>query len=125
MRFWVETKHQTDDEDDQTKERAQHDNYTHVARPYTFTGCCSPGLHARRTPRPQIMGSIRPDHDSGFVTASPFVGKLAEEMVGRADPLAAQWLIRVTLALWYWPVTDRNTEYELVQRFVVPPLVQD
>ena len=45
---------------------------------------------------------------------------MAEEIIGHVDPLAAQWLIRVTLALWYWPLKDRVAEYELVQRFVGP-----
>ena len=36
------------------------------------------------------------------------------------DPLAAQWLIRVTMALWFWPVKDQAAEYELVHRFVGP-----
>jgi AcrR family transcriptional regulator len=71
-----------------------------------------------------IMGDIRPDHDSGAVTASPLVIKIAEEMIGRDDPLAAQWLIRATFSLWYWPVKDKQTEYELVKRFVGPSVTQ-
>ncbi|MDX1880706.1 helix-turn-helix domain-containing protein [Mycolicibacterium sp. 141076] len=67
-----------------------------------------------------IMGDIRPDHDSGTVTASPLVGKFAAEMIGSDDPLAAQWLIRVTFALWYWPLKDKQSEYELVRRFAGP-----
>lgn len=67
-----------------------------------------------------IMGDVRPDHDSGALTASPLVAKLAEEMLGRHDPLAAQWLIRVTFSLWYWPLKDRQTEYDLVNRFAGP-----
>ncbi len=41
-------------------------------------------------------------------------------MLGRddADPLATQWLIRVFLALWCWPLKDRDTERTLVQRFL-------
>lgn len=67
-----------------------------------------------------MIGDIRPDHDTGTVTASPFVVKMAEEMIGRSDPLAAQWLIRVTFALWYWPVKDKRSEHELVKRFAAP-----
>ncbi|BBZ55774.1 hypothetical protein MPHO_27660 [Mycolicibacterium phocaicum] len=67
-----------------------------------------------------IMGDIRPDRDSGAVTASPLVAKFADEMIGRHDPLAAQWLIRVTFALWYWPLKDKQSEYELVKRFAGP-----
>jgi AcrR family transcriptional regulator len=59
-------------------------------------------------------------HDGGTVTASPFVVKMAEEMIGRSDPLAAQWLIRITFALWYWPPKDKHTEHELVKRFAAP-----
>lgn len=67
-----------------------------------------------------IMGDIRPDQDSGVVTASPLVARIAEQMIGHADPLAAQWLIRVTFSLWYWPLKDKRTEYELVKRFAGP-----
>jgi AcrR family transcriptional regulator len=59
-------------------------------------------------------------HDGGTVTTSPFVVKMAEEMIGRSDPLAAQWLIRITFALWYWPAKDKHTEHELVKRFAAP-----
>jgi len=48
------------------------------------------------------------------------VVKMAEEMIGRSDPLAAQWLIRITFALWYWPAKDKHTEHELVKRFAAP-----
>ena len=67
-----------------------------------------------------MIGGLRPDRDAGTVTASPFVAKMAEEMVGRSDPLAAQWLIRITFALWYWPAKDKHTEHELVKRFAAP-----
>ncbi len=69
---------------------------------------------------PLIMGSIQPNHDGEWLTDSPGVADMAEEIIGHVDPLAAQWLIRVTLALWYWPLKDRVAEYELVQRFVGP-----
>ena len=65
-----------------------------------------------------MIGSL--GHDGGTVTASPFVAKMAEEMIGRSDPLAAQWLIRTTFALWYWPAKDKHTEHELVKRFAAP-----
>ncbi len=67
-----------------------------------------------------IMGDIRPNHDGGTVTTSPLVATFAEEMLGRHDPLAAHWLIRITLALWYWPLKDKRSEYELVTRFAGP-----
>jgi AcrR family transcriptional regulator len=67
-----------------------------------------------------IMGTIRPDQDTGAVTASPLVAQISEEWVGSKDPLAAQWLIRITFSLWYWPLKDKKAEYELVTRFAGP-----
>ncbi|WP_238396741.1 hypothetical protein [Mycolicibacterium sp. CBMA 234] len=72
-----------------------------------------------------MMSGLSPDRDAGTVTASPFVAKMAEEMIGRGDPLAAQWLIRITFALWYWPVKDKHTEHELVKRFAATSLTRD
>jgi AcrR family transcriptional regulator len=69
-----------------------------------------------------MMGAISPDNDRGWVTASPLVADLAEEMIGHADPLAAQYLVRVTFALWYWPVEDLESEHELIRRFIGPSL---
>lgn len=70
------------------------------------------------------MGEIRPKRDSGAVTASPLVAKIAEEMLETNDPLAAQWLIRVTVSLWYWPLKDKQTERALVTRFAGPSVTQ-
>ena len=69
---------------------------------------------------PLIMGSIQPNHDGDWLTDSPGVAELAEEIIGADDPLAAQWLIRVTLALWYWPLKVRVAEHEVLQRFLGP-----
>jgi hypothetical protein len=38
--------------------------------------------------------------------------------------LAAQWLIRITFSLWYWPLKDKQTEHELVTRFAAPSVTQ-
>jgi len=77
--------------------------------------------HIRAEPLgPLMMGSIQPDHDGEWLTDSPGVAELAEEVIGHVDPLAAQWLIRVTLALWYWPLKDRVAEFEMIRRFVGP-----
>jgi AcrR family transcriptional regulator len=67
-----------------------------------------------------MMGAISPDRDRRWVTASPLVTNLAEEMIGRTDPLAAQYLVRVTFALWCWPIEDRESEDELIRRFIGP-----
>jgi AcrR family transcriptional regulator len=69
---------------------------------------------------PVTMGLIRPGDASGWLTSSPLVSELAEQMLGYKDPAAAQWLIRATLALWYWPGDDTDAEDDLVTRFVGP-----
>lgn len=77
--------------------------------------------HMRAEPLGQlIVGQIRPDRDSGAVSASPLVAKIAEGMIGHSDPLAAQWLFRITFSLWYWPLKDKHAEEELVRRFAAP-----
>jgi uncharacterized protein YegP (UPF0339 family) len=60
---------------------------------------------------------------SDWVTSSPTVTGLAAEMLGHdvrdnPDPLAAQWLIRVFLALWCWPLKDAAAERATVERFL-------
>ncbi|MED5812093.1 helix-turn-helix domain-containing protein [Mycolicibacterium sp. 050232] len=67
-----------------------------------------------------MMAAVGPDNDRKWVTASPLVADLAEEMIGHADSLAAQYLVRVTFALWCWPVPERESEYELIRRFIGP-----
>lgn len=43
-------------------------------------------------------------------------------MIGGAepDPDAAQWLIRIVLALWYWPVKNPDAELQMLHRFLTP-----
>jgi AcrR family transcriptional regulator len=67
-----------------------------------------------------MMGSPRVAHGNEWLTDSPVVTALAEEMIGgdAPDPDAAQWLIRVVLALWYWPVKDHDAEVQMLQRFL-------
>ena len=80
--------------------------------------------HMRAEPLGQlIMGDVRPDRDTGAITASPLVARIAEQMIGSDDPLAAQWLIRITFSPWYWPLKDKQTEYELVRRFAAPSVI--
>ena len=52
---------------------------------------------------------------------------LRTEMLGlsKPDPLAAQWLIRVFLALWYWPLKDPDAEDQMVRRFLGPPYMDE
>jgi len=74
----------------------------------------------RSDPLAQLMRSIHATPVSEWVTSSPTVTSLAAEMLGPEldDPLNVQWLIRVFLALWCWPLKDPAAERALVQRFL-------
>jgi AcrR family transcriptional regulator len=63
---------------------------------------------------PQIVPDVE------WLTSSPMVASFAAEMLGEdnQDPLAAQWLIRVFLALLCWPVRDTAAQHALVERFL-------
>lgn len=76
----------------------------------------------RSDPLAQLMRSIHAAPVSDWVISSPTVTGLAAEMLGPGidDPLAAQWLIRVFLALWSWPLKDPVAERDLVERFLGP-----
>ncbi len=77
----------------------------------------------RSDPLAQLMlASVRGADDMAWITASPIVGGFATELAGltSGDPHAAQWVVRVVLALMYWPVEDDRAEQHLVQRFVAP-----
>ncbi|OBH08614.1 MULTISPECIES: TetR/AcrR family transcriptional regulator [unclassified Mycobacterium] len=74
----------------------------------------------RSDPLARVMQSIHATPVSDWVISSPTVTRLAAEMLGpdKDDPLAAQWLIRVFLALWSWPLKDPADERALVHRFL-------
>jgi len=71
---------------------------------------------------PMVIGSIRNGRDGEWVTGSAAVERLAEEMIGdpQPDPAAAQWLLRVVLALWCWPMSDPDAEHQMLKNFVGP-----
>ncbi len=77
----------------------------------------------RTDPLAIIMRSMAPVPGEEWLTTSPVVTRLAAEMIGVEDfdPLAAQWLIRTFLALWYWPMGEADTEDHMVRRFLGPP----
>ncbi|RRR45057.1 TetR/AcrR family transcriptional regulator [Mycolicibacter terrae] len=76
----------------------------------------------RADPLAQIMRSMTGPPGTAWLTDSPVIARFATEMVGadNPDPLAAQWLIRVFLALWHWPLPDGATEEAAVHRFLGP-----
>lgn len=85
-------------------------------------------LHQLRSdPLAQVMRSMPGPPGTAWLTESPVVARFAAEMVGadNPDPLAAQWLIRVFLALWYWPLKNADAERLAVQRFLGPPYEVD
>ncbi|BBZ71805.1 TetR/AcrR family transcriptional regulator [Mycobacterium paraseoulense] len=74
----------------------------------------------RSDPLAQLMQTAPTVPRSEWLTNSPAVTAFAYDMLGsdNADPLAAQWLIRVFLALWWWPVKDPADERAVVERFL-------
>ncbi|CDO06804.1 TetR/AcrR family transcriptional regulator [Mycolicibacterium cosmeticum] len=56
------------------------------------------------------------------LTSSDAVMAYATEFAGVADddPEAAQWIVRVVLALLFWPAPGADVEARLLQRFVAP-----
>lgn len=81
----------------------------------------------RADPLAQIMRSLPGPPGTGWLTESPVIARFAAEMVGadNPDPLAAQWLIRAFLALWYWPLKDADAEKLAVRRYLGPPYAAD
>jgi hypothetical protein len=76
-------------------------------------------------PLAQLMRSLHTTPVSEWIASSPTVAGFAAEMLGHDndDPLASQWLIRVFLALWCWPVKDPEAQRTMVQRFLGPPYI--
>lgn len=76
----------------------------------------------RSDPLVKLMESMHLVPGSEWLTTSPVVTAFASEMLGRddSDPLAEQWLIRVFLALWCWPLKDPKAERAIVERFLGP-----
>lgn len=74
----------------------------------------------RADPLAKIMRSMVTPTGDEWITDSPVVSAFAAEMLGltEPDPLAAQWLIRTFLALWYWPLPDPEADEEMVRRFL-------
>ena len=81
----------------------------------------------RADPLAKIMRSMATLPGEEWLTDSPIVSRFATEMIGLStpDPLAAQWLIRTFLALWYWPLKDADAEDQMVRRFLGPSYAFD
>jgi AcrR family transcriptional regulator len=74
-------------------------------------------------PLAHLMQATHATPVSEWITSSPAVTGFAAEMLGleNEDPLAAQWLIRVFLALWCWPLKDPADQQAMLERFLGPP----
>lgn len=68
-----------------------------------------------------MLTSIRAQ-EMNWLTESPIVAGFATELNGLTDDdaQAAQWIVRVVMALLYWPVGDPDVEHEMLQRFIAP-----
>lgn len=49
---------------------------------------------------------------------SPRLARAAAELSGIADPLLAEWIVRVVLSLLCWPMADPKAEEMVVRRYV-------
>jgi AcrR family transcriptional regulator len=78
-------------------------------------------------PLAHLMQSTHATPVSEWITSSPAVARFAAEMLGleKDDPLGAQWLIRVFLALWCWPLKDLAAQRTMLERFLGPPYRDD
>ena len=54
--------------------------------------------------------------------SSPVLGRIAAELTGLTDddPQAALWIVHVVLSLAYLPIGNKQTEHEVLRRFVAP-----
>ncbi|MDG5483726.1 TetR/AcrR family transcriptional regulator [Mycolicibacterium gadium] len=76
----------------------------------------------RSDPLGRLMMSTVKAQEIRLFTDSPVVARFARDINGLTedDPQAAQWIVRIVLALMYWPVDDAEVERQMVQRFVSP-----
>lgn len=76
----------------------------------------------RSDPLGHLMVTSLRAQDMGWLAESPIVAAFATDINGLAedDPRAGQWILRVLLAMLYWPVGDVDVEREMVMRFVAP-----
>lgn len=77
----------------------------------------------RSDPAGQLfVESARGARGTTWLTTSPAVADFAAELTGLADDdaQAAQWIVRLVMALLFWPGTDARAEHQMLQRFVAP-----
>ncbi len=69
-----------------------------------------------------LFSAVGSGKDQTWLTESPLVARLATDLNGLTDDdtEAVQWILRVVLALLYWPVGDAEAERRMVERFITP-----
>jgi AcrR family transcriptional regulator len=79
-------------------------------------------LHLIRTdPLGRLLAnSLRGAQEMGWLTEMPMLADFAATLTGVAedDDAAGQWIVRVVLALVFWPVSNQEAERDIVNRFV-------
>ncbi|MGE4364302.1 MAG: TetR/AcrR family transcriptional regulator [Mycolicibacterium sp.] len=75
----------------------------------------------RADPIGQTLLSAMRKGELTWIGRSAVPPALAAELTGidDDDPQAAQWIVRVVLALLFWPVEDPAAEREMLQRFLI------
>ncbi|ODQ96627.1 TetR/AcrR family transcriptional regulator [Mycolicibacterium holsaticum] len=78
--------------------------------------------HIRADPIRQMMIGLTTGRDLTELPSSPVLGRMAADLTGITDDdaQAAQWIVRVVMALAIWPVVDDDVERHMVERFVAP-----
>ena len=76
----------------------------------------------RSDPLGRLMMTSTKVQEMMWLTNSPVVARFARDINGLTedDPQAGQWIVRILMALVYWPVDDPEVERQMVQRFVSP-----
>jgi AcrR family transcriptional regulator len=92
-------------------------------RDRTVTAVVAALGHIRADPIGQaLLHSMRGASELQWVGRSPLPTALAAELTGiaRDDDEAAGWIVRIVLALLFWPVEDAAAERAMIQRFLAP-----
>lgn len=76
----------------------------------------------RTDPIRRLMLSSSTASELADLHSSPVLWHVAAELTGITDddPQAAQWIVRVVTSLAYWPIGNKRTEQQILQRFVAP-----
>jgi len=72
-----------------------------------------------------FVESARGGPGTSWLTSSPTIAGLANELAGVADDAkAAAWIVRLVLSLLVWPDVDAASEHDTLVRFVAPAFVE-